>query len=393
VGEERFVVLVEVGEDRGRVPDERDAARLVRRVVRRVVPRRRVRRDELVLPPALHARQGRDGAVVVDRRLAVLVDQRAAVGAEQGDDVAAAVRCAAEREADAEQLRRVVDLPRDGFDVVPGGGRLALAGRLLHQVEPDVHDRQVRLHRDGVGLAVDLDVGEELREHPAAEVLDGVEDVGDVDQAVLGDVVLRLAAHHRHVGDGAGLDRGGELGVVVRARQGHVLGVDVVRLAPLGHLLAEQRVAVLGERDDAPGGELAGEAARAGRLGGGGRGAGGGRGRASGRGGGRAGGRGAGGGGRTAGRGGGAGGGRGGRLGRGGGRGGRGGRTGRRASGEQPEPAEAEGAEDDVTTTERLVRERHWEGPLLSSASVLDRAAGQAGDDPALGEDVDRDRG
>src|SRR5581483_6068013 len=119
-------------------------------------------------------------------------------------------------------------------------------------------------------------------------------------------------------------------------RQGHVLGVDVVRLAPLGHLLAEPRVAVLGERDDAPGGGLAGEAASAGGLGGGGR-AGGGRG------------------------GGGCAGGRAGRLGRGGGRGGRGGRTGRRASGEQPEPAEAEGAEDDVTTTERLVRERHWE--------------------------------
>ena len=111
----------------------------------------------------------------------------AAIGEHQSLDIAVAVRRAAEGEAEAEQFRRVVHLPRDRVDFVEGRGGRALAGRLLAEVEAGVQDRDIGLHRDGVGLAIDLHVGQERLPHAAAETLDTVEDIGQIHEPVLAD--------------------------------------------------------------------------------------------------------------------------------------------------------------------------------------------------------------
>src|SRR5690606_25159936 len=130
----------------------------------------------------------------------------------------------------------------------------------LDKIESRVHDADVSFHRDGDDLLADGDVGYQRGPETSSELVEFIEDIGDIDQAVLVSIEDgEVGDHHDDVGGGPGLDGGGDLGGVVGAREGDVFDLDAIGLAPVDHLLAEQVITFLGERHDAPDGELAGE--------------------------------------------------------------------------------------------------------------------------------------
>jgi hypothetical protein len=132
-----------------------------------------------------------------------------------------------------------------------------LASYLLDEIESRVHDADVRLHRDGVDDPVSLDPGQECLVHAASEIFELVIDVGEVGQPSLLGVKEGVAFEHHHdIGNISGFDRGREPGRVIGPGQGDVFDLEAVFRAPLLHLLTEERVSLLRERDDAPDGEV-----------------------------------------------------------------------------------------------------------------------------------------
>ena len=91
------------------------------------------------------------------------------------------------------------------FHLIERRRRNPLAGGLLAEIQPGVHDAEVGLHRDGVDATVGRDVRQQLRPHPPSQVLQAVVEVGQVDEALLVGIEEGVVAeHHDDVRQGAG---------------------------------------------------------------------------------------------------------------------------------------------------------------------------------------------